>query len=133
VSTSLAILEIDTDKLTGSCQLTASGEPNSENLLRQRYAFPDGSSALQVITWTKESKDKRTLLNLSRLELVDLSQKKAKTLREIEGGSVLFPSPNGKFVAVRWFENDQNGKEANESIWVINQDGRIVAKTEVPK
>ena len=37
----------------------------------------------------------------------------------------MFPSPNGKYVAVRWLAGRI---EPSESIWVIDQEGKIVAK-----
>jgi dipeptidyl aminopeptidase/acylaminoacyl peptidase len=131
VSTSQTRLEIDTDKLTGKYQLTESGQPNSDNSIRQSFVFADGSYAVQVITWKKEQTHKTPEMNLSRLELVNLAQKKASLLRENEGLAIIFPSPNGKYIAVRWFENKQDGKEPKESIWVIDQNATIVAKFKV--
>lgn len=130
VSTSQIRYELDSEKLTGNFQLIAPGEPNSENLLRQRYAFPNGSYDVRVTQWTKKREDKGEE-KLSRLELFDLRQKKGRTIRENRGLPILFPSPDGKHVAVRWLIDNKDGKDSIEFIWVIDQTGKVVADFKV--
>jgi hypothetical protein len=127
VFTSRARCEIDTDKLVGRYQSTAADHPNSDNSIRQHFDFPNGSNALQIVDWTKrvrqDSEEK-----FSRLEFVDLRQRRTTRLRESSAYAVLFASPDGKHVAVRWPKDDKE-----ESIWVIDQDGKIAAKIKVPE
>jgi hypothetical protein len=127
VSTSRARCEIDSDKLVGTWELTTGDGPDVETRVRQNVAFANGTHALQVWEWTKWDGESKNYL--SRLELVDGGQKKTSVLRENSAEPILFPSPDGKHVAVYWRGAEYNDPIiANGLLWVIDQEGKVEAR-----
>ena len=127
VFTSRERCEIDSDKLVGTCQVAASDAPNLKTTVRQHFDFANGTHALRVWEWTKW--DGNSKKYLSRLEFVDVRQKKTSVLRENAAWPVLFPSPDGKHVAVNWRGAEYNDPIiANGLLWVIDQEGKVEAR-----
>jgi hypothetical protein len=63
------------------------------------------------------------------LEIVDVRQKKTSALRENSAQPVLFPSPDGKHVAVFWRGAEYNDPiKANGLLWVVDHEGKVEAK-----
>jgi hypothetical protein len=127
VSTSRERCEIDSDKLVGTCQVAGSDAPDLETRVRQHFDFSNGTHALRVWEWTKWEGESKNYL--SRLEIVDLGQKKTSVLRENSAEPILFPSPDGKHVAVFWQNAEYNDPIiANGLLWVIDQEGKVDAR-----
>jgi hypothetical protein len=128
VSSSQARWEIDSDKLVGKWQMTAAETPNLEIRVRQHFDFSNGIHALQVWERTEWGNEKSAGY-LSRLEVVDDRQRKTTVLREIKEKPVLYPSPDGKHVAVFWQNGEYNHPVvANGLLWVIDQEGKVEAR-----
>jgi hypothetical protein len=129
LSYSDAGFEIDTDKLVGKFDSFSSGEPNGENSIRQQFTFPGSQNVLRVLGWTKNVNGSDD--HLSRLEILDPHQKRTRTLMENEKLKVLFPSPDGKLVAIRCVGDDKKPGDPQDMIWVIDQTGQVLAKVKV--
>jgi hypothetical protein len=130
LSSSKGRFEIDTDKLVAKFDSFNSGELNGQNLVRQQFTFPASQSVLRIMDWTKQvngGEDHR-----SRLEMVDPHQKRTQTLMENDKLKALFPSPDGKWVAVRCVGDGKNPGDPQDMIWVIDQTGQILAKVKMP-
>jgi len=126
VTSHVGRLEIDTERLEASFQPDPSYSPDSKEKMLQEVTFSNGRWSLQA--WIKSDKvkpdkDDKKPEDSWRLLLWDLKQKKAQVLSDKADGAFLFPSPNGKYVAVRWYTG-----ERWPPIWVIDQNGKIVAK-----
>lgn len=126
VATSMAMghrIKIDTDKLEASYHSDPPDPADSKEAVIRRHVFANGRKAVQFVALTKEvftDDDPKP-----RFEVFDIEQKKAAVLIENGPSGFMFPSPNAKYVAVRWLAGRI---EPSESIWVIDQEGKIVAK-----
>jgi len=129
LSYSDARLEIDTDKLEGKFDSFGSGEPNGENLVRQQFTFPGSQSVIRIVDWTKHVNSGED--HMSRLEMLDPRQKRTQMLMENEKGKVLFPSPDGKLVAIRCVGDDKKPGDPQVVILVIDETGQVLAKVKV--
>jgi hypothetical protein len=129
LSSSKIRFEIDTDKLLCKISSLDPGEPNGENLVRQQFAFPNSPLVVRVLDWTKQVKGVDQ--HLSRLELVDTRQNKIQKLVENEKANALFPSPDGKLIAVRLIGGNQPADDA-DMILVLDSSGQILAKVKAP-
>jgi len=116
-------LQIDTDKLEATFHSDPVDSPKPKESILIRVAFSNGRQAVQIVSWSEQIGKSQNLF--SRLEVFDTHQKKARVLSENADGAVLFPSPNRKYIAVRWVPG---GKEPPDSIWLIDEDGKIVDK-----
>jgi hypothetical protein len=126
LSSSKGRLEIDTDKLVARFDSFGSEEPNDENSVRQQFTFLDSQNILRIVDWTKHTN--RGDDHMSRLEMLDARQKRTQTLIDNEQFKALFPSPDGKLVAVRCVGQPS---DSQDKIWVIDQEGQVVAKVNV--
>jgi hypothetical protein len=123
ISSYFGRLEIDTDRLEAFFKPDAAYSADLKEGIRQQADFSNGAWSLQI-QCRKEQAD-NTSKDFGRLLLLDLREKKTQVLSEDALGAVLFPSPNGKFVAVRWIHKED---ERTPSLWVLDQNGKIVAK-----
>src|SRR6266478_3113458 len=110
-------LEIDTDRLEASFQPDPSYSTDLKEAIRQKAVFSNGARSLQILL-RKTLKHEEKSNDSSQLVLWDLLEKKTRVLSDDPNGPILFPSPNGKYVAVRWIRETD---ERPHSIWVIDQ------------
>jgi hypothetical protein len=122
VSSSRGRLEIDTDQLIAKVDSISSGEPNGEDFVRQQFTFPDSQNILRIVDWTRHTD--RGDDHISRLEMLHPRQKGTQTFMDNDKLKALFPSPNGKLVAIRSF----GPSYPQDMIWVVDQAGQVVAK-----
>ena len=115
VSTYFGRLEIDTDKLR--CDIEYFNYPN-EKRVRHQFALAGSQKVVRILDGNNDH---------CQLEILDSHQKEIQTLIEYEY-ITLFPSPNGKLVAVRHVDDDKK-----EMIWVIDQSAQVVAKIKTQK
>jgi hypothetical protein len=127
LSSSKFRFEIDTDKLLCNIDTFKSGESNGDNFVRQQFTFTSSQIVVRVLAWSKQANQPGT----KTLEIVDARQKKTQALMENEHEKIvaLFPSPDGKLVAVRWRGVDKG--EAQDMIWVIDRSGQVLAKVKI--
>jgi hypothetical protein len=129
VSSSKGRWEIDTDRLVSKFETSNSREPNGDNFVRQQFTFPGSQNVLRIVDWTKHVNGGED--HMTRLDMVDSGQKRTQTLMENGLLKALFPSPDGKLVAIRCVGDDKKPGDPQDMIWVIDQTGQILAKVKV--
>jgi hypothetical protein len=125
VSSHKGRLLIDTDQLVAEIYSFSSGEPKGENSVRQQFTFLGSQNILRIVDWTKHSN--RGDDHMSRLEMIDPGQMRTQSLMDNEQLKALFPSPDGKLVAIRCVGQPS---DSQDMIWVIDQAGKVLAKVE---
>jgi hypothetical protein len=118
-----ARIRIDTAKRTGILETVPSDEAEIDGkVIRQRYVFRATDVSVRIL----EHEDEKNATYL-RLEVSRPKAKAADTVVQRASRCVLYPSPNGKLVAVGCRELDLWGRDQNV-IFVIDQEGSVTAR-----
>jgi hypothetical protein len=104
-------------------------EMTDAGLVLSRYRFPGGEAELRLIAPVEKDKDKAVLsLNTMRLEVLKKGKKAPEVVVKDGRPCVPVVSPNGEFVAVRYFTPDK-GKDRRDrnALVIVNKKGETVA------
>jgi hypothetical protein len=118
-----ARIRIDTVKRTGILETVPGDEAEIDGkVIRQRYVFRATDVSVRIL----EDKDEKNATYF-RLEVSRPKAKAADTVVQRASRCVLYPSPNGKLVAVGCRERDLWGRDQNV-IFVFDQEGSVTAR-----
>ena len=118
-------IRIDTNKKVGTYHKLPQEEAKAgEMLVRQQYTFPDKGARVRVLMKEEDKKAEDEKCDIC-LEVLKPGQKMPKTLRRLRSGIVvLFPSPDGKHLAVLY----NNVEIGDMRILVLDSAGEEVAE-----
>ncbi len=97
-------------------------------LVMRHYQFPKGPARLRLVLtkWDDKKPDKG---DKPRLEILKTGQQEYQVLKEQTSLVLLFPSPNGKLLAVYGLPSED--EQSRPSVTVLDDQGEVVARFQV--